>query len=43
MRRILRKVGEGEFESVGDVSTLADPAVVSEIVATVKGAPLLQK
>ena len=36
MRRILRKVGEGEYESVGDVTTLADPAVVSEIVETVK-------
>ena len=35
MRRILRKIGEAEYDSIGDVSTLADPAVVEEIVATV--------
>jgi acetyl-CoA synthetase len=35
MRRILRKIGEAEYESIGDVSTLADPAVVAEIVTTV--------
>ncbi len=33
MRRILRKVAEGEPENVGDVTTLADPAVVKDIVA----------
>ncbi|WP_330083719.1 acetate--CoA ligase [Methylocystis iwaonis] len=32
MRRILRKIAEGEFGSLGDVSTLADPAVVEELV-----------
>ena len=32
MRRILRKVAAGEFDSLGDVSTLADPGVVDEIV-----------
>ncbi|MCZ6546424.1 MAG: acetate--CoA ligase [Chloroflexi bacterium] len=32
MRRILRKVAEGEPDKVGDVSTLADPAVVEAIV-----------
>ncbi|MCA9831356.1 MAG: acetate--CoA ligase [Dehalococcoidia bacterium] len=32
MRRILRKVAEGEPENVGDVSTLADPAVVELII-----------
>ncbi len=32
MRRILRKVAEGEPENVGDVSTLADPAVVQDII-----------
>ncbi|MEI6517926.1 MAG: AMP-binding protein, partial [bacterium] len=36
MRRILRKIAEGEYASVGDVTTLADPAVVAEIIATVK-------
>jgi acetyl-CoA synthetase len=33
MRRILRKVAEGEYQSLGDVSTLADPSVVEAIVA----------
>jgi len=33
MRRILRKVAEGEPDKVGDVSTLADPSVVESIVA----------
>ena len=32
MRRILRKIAEGEPENVGDVTTLADPAVVDDIV-----------
>ena len=32
MRRILRKIAEGEPENVGDVTTLADPAVVEDIV-----------
>ncbi len=33
MRRILRKIAENELESLGDTSTLADPAVVDELVA----------
>lgn len=33
MRRILRKVAEGEINNLGDVSTLLDPAVVDEIIA----------
>lgn len=32
MRRILRKIAEGEISSLGDTSTLLDPAVVDEIV-----------
>ncbi|RHX97513.1 hypothetical protein DYB25_006991 [Aphanomyces astaci] len=32
MRRILRKVAHGESSSIGDVSTLAEPAVVPEII-----------
>jgi acetyl-CoA synthetase len=32
MRRILRKVAEGELSSLGDTSTLLDPGVVDEIV-----------
>ena len=31
MRRILRKIAEGEFEALGDTSTLADPAVVDDL------------
>jgi acetyl-CoA synthetase len=33
MRRILRKVAEGDVSSLGDISTLADPGVVERIVA----------
>jgi acetyl-CoA synthetase len=32
MRRILRKIAEGETGSLGDTSTLADPAVVDDLV-----------
>jgi acetyl-CoA synthetase len=32
MRRILRKIAEGESENIGDTTTLLDPAVVDEIV-----------
>jgi acetyl-CoA synthetase len=31
MRRILRKIAEGELENLGDISTLLDPTVVEEI------------
>ena len=34
MRRILRKIAENEFEGLGDTSTLADPAVVDELIAS---------
>jgi acetyl-CoA synthetase len=33
MRRILRKIGEGNYDGLGDISTLAEPQVVEEIVA----------
>ena len=33
MRRILRKIAEDEPSSLGDTSTLADPAVVEDLVA----------
>jgi acetyl-CoA synthetase len=33
MRRILRKVAEGDFASLGDTSTLLNPEVVEEIKA----------
>ncbi len=32
MRRILRKIAENDFASLGDTSTLADPAVVHDLV-----------
>jgi acetyl-CoA synthetase len=33
MRRILRKIAEGELHALGDTSTLADPSVVDQLVA----------
>jgi acetyl-CoA synthetase len=33
MRRILRKIAEGEFGSLGDTSTLLDPGVVEAIIS----------
>ena len=32
MRRILRKIAEDDFGSLGDISTLAEPAVVEELI-----------
>ena len=31
MRRILRKIAEGEMENLGDTTTLLDPGVVDDI------------
>jgi acetyl-CoA synthetase len=36
MRRILRKLASGEYDQLGDTSTLLDPSVVDEIEAKVK-------
>ncbi len=33
MRRILRKIAEGDITTLGDTSTLADPSVVDDLVA----------
>ena len=33
MRRILRKIAEGDLDNMGDTSTLADPSVVDNLVA----------
>jgi acetyl-CoA synthetase len=33
MRRILRKIAEGETKNLGDITTLLDPVVVDEIAA----------
>ena len=32
MRRILRKIASGEFNELGDTSTLLDPSVVTSII-----------
>jgi acetyl-CoA synthetase len=32
MRRILRKIAENDFGSLGDTSTLADPEVVENLI-----------
>jgi acetyl-CoA synthetase len=40
MRRILRKIAEGEPNALGDLSTLADPGVVANIVT---GAEAVQR
>jgi acetyl-CoA synthetase len=32
MRRILRKIAENDFSNLGDISTLADPTVVDELI-----------
>lgn len=31
MRRILRKIAEGEFDNFGDITTLLNPEIVEEI------------
>jgi acetyl-CoA synthetase len=36
MRRILRKVAEGDLGALGDTSTLADPSVVDDLVKNAK-------
>jgi acetyl-CoA synthetase len=32
MRRILRKIAASEYDGLGDISTLADPAVVEKLI-----------
>jgi acetyl-CoA synthetase len=32
MRRILRQIAAGDYEALGDVTTLADPTVVEKLV-----------
>jgi acetyl-CoA synthetase len=36
MRRILRKIAEGDMSNLGDISTLADPAVVDDLIKNAK-------
>ena len=33
MRRILRKIAEGDTQNMGDISTLADPSVVEQLIS----------
>ena len=33
MRRILRKIAANDLDNLGDISTLADPSVVDDLVA----------
>ena len=33
MRRILRKIAENDIDTLGDTSTLADPAVVDNLIS----------
>jgi acetyl-CoA synthetase len=33
MRRILRKIAANEHDQLGDISTLADPGVVEQLIA----------
>jgi acetyl-CoA synthetase len=33
MRRILRKIAENDLDTLGDTSTLAEPAVVEHLVS----------
>jgi len=37
MRRILRKIAENDYGSLGDTSTLADPSVVDDLIANRAG------
>ena len=37
MRRILRKIGEGNIDDLGDTTTLADPAVLDNLLEGAKG------
>jgi acetyl-CoA synthetase len=32
MRRILRKIAANEVDTLGDISTLADPTVVNDLI-----------
>ena len=36
MRRILRKIAANDLENIGDISTLADPSVVEDLVRSRK-------
>ena len=33
MRRILRRIAAGEYDGMGDITTLAEPGVVDDLIA----------
>lgn len=39
MRRILRKIAENSFENLGDTSTLAEPAVLDDLISNRQNTP----
>ncbi len=39
MRRILRKIAEDDFGALGDTSTLAEPAVVEDLIENRQNRP----
>ncbi len=41
MRRILRQIASGRFDELGDISTLAEPAVVEKLVEEHRRSPRL--
>lgn len=41
MRRILRKIISNEMDTIGDTSTLADPAVCDKLIEQVHGPPVV--
>lgn len=43
MRRLLRKIAERDFDNLGDVSTLADPTVLDQIMEEIKALDYLEK
>jgi acetyl-CoA synthetase len=43
LRRILRKIAEDDFANLGDTSTLADPAVVDDLIKNRRNKPPLAK
>jgi acetyl-CoA synthetase len=43
MRRVLRKIAHGEEDQLGDLSTLADPAIVPALIDAMKAAMVGKK
>ena len=43
MRRILRKIAENDYGALGDTSTLADPAVVDDLIKNRHGQKAVSK